>query len=120
MSTNVEILKNYWQKEAEKDVDGIIACYQPDATFKAPISDHLKGTDALTEFYKGVVDGFAKSRVEINRATEADDVVAAEFTLYFVTHEGNKGQANGCNVFTIRDGKIQDVKCYFNPADFSA
>ena len=120
MSESLAVVENYWKKEGEKDLDGILDCFHPDATFSAPITEDLRGIGALREFYTGVLDGFANSNVTIDRSTESGERVAAEFTLSFEQHDGAMGQASGCNVFTVRAGKIVEVRCYFDPASFSA
>jgi ketosteroid isomerase-like protein len=118
--SNLELVRHYWEKEAKGDLDGIMECYHPDATFKAPISDQLEGTEALRAFYAELLEGDAESTVEVDRTTEEGERIAVEFTLHFDLGGGKTGSLQGCNVFTIRDGKFQDVRSYFNPADFSA
>ena len=120
MSELLAVVENYWDKEGEKDLEGILGCFHPEATFSAPITKDLQGISALREFYAGVLDGFANSKVTIDRSTESGDRVAAEFTLSFEQRDGATGQASGCNVFTVRAGKIFDVRCFFDPASFSA
>jgi steroid delta-isomerase-like uncharacterized protein len=120
MSENLDIIRKYWECEGNKDLEGILACFQPDATFKAPISDQLQGTEQLRELYAGVITAFADAKVQIQRSTECGDRLAVEWMIPYTTHDGKTGEARGCNVFTVNDGKIQDVKSYFNPAEFDA
>ncbi len=120
MSGQLGIVENYWKKEGEKDLEGIMECFHPDARFSAPITEDLQGSTELRKFYAGVVEGFANSNVTINRSTELGDRIAVEFTLDFEQHDGATGQASGCNVFTVRGGKIFELQCYFDPASFRA
>ena len=118
--SKLDVVLSYWEREGQKDLDGIMDHFHPDATFKAPFSEHLEGTEALREFYHGVISAFADARVEVRRSTEDEDRIAVEFTLRFEQHDGKKGEAEGCNVFTIDGGKIRDIRSYFNPEEFSA
>ena len=70
MSGLLVIVENYWKKEGEKDLEGIMECFHPDARFSAPITEDLQGSTELRKFYAGVVEGFANSNVTINRSTE--------------------------------------------------
>ena len=117
-SEKLDMLRRYWECEMNKDLDGIMEFYADDATFKAPITDNLKGTDQLRDFYREVISG-GESRIEIRRATESDEQIAAESSVYFQKADGTEGEAQGCNVFTIRDGKFHDLRSYFDPSDFS-
>jgi len=118
MSSNIDIVRKYWEFEAKKDLDGIMSCYHSDATFKAPICEQLQGAEALRSFYKGLLEGDTKAHVEITRSTDEGERVAVEFILHFDMGGGKKGEMYGCNVFTVRDGKFQNVRSYFDPSDF--
>ncbi len=117
---NLELVRHYWDQEAKKDVDGILDCYHADATFKSPISGALQGAEALREFYERLLKGDAKASVEIVRSTDDGERITVEFTLHFDMGDGKSGSLQGCNVFTIRGGKFQDVCSYFDPTDFDA
>jgi ketosteroid isomerase-like protein len=120
MSEKLDIVRNYWNKEGEKDLEGLLAYFDSDATLEAPICPPQKGIESLRTFYGGVIEAYANSRVEVQRSTESEDRIAVEFTIHFEQHDGKKGMGEGCNVFTIRNGKIHYVKCYFDPSGFSA
>ena len=51
-----------------------------------------------------------------------DRLTAGELLIapaHFQKADGTEGEAQGCNVFTIRDGKFHDLRSYFDPSDFS-
>ena len=118
--SNIDVILTYWEFEGNKDLEGILSCFQPDATFKAPISERLKGLDQLRELYSAIISSFADAKVRMQRYTEEGDRLAVEWMIPFTTHDGKTGEARGCNVFTVKDGKIQDLRSYFNPAEFEA
>ena len=82
LSEKLDIVRSYWECEMNKDLDGIMKFYATDATFKAPISDDLKGTEQLRDFYRQVISR-GESRIEVRGATESDDHIAVEWSLYF-------------------------------------
>ena len=116
--SNIDVIRAYWECEGNKDLEGILRCFQPDATFKAPISERLKGLDQLRDLYSAIITSFAEAKVHMQRYTEDGDRLAVEWMIPFTTYDGKTGEARGCNVFTVKDGKIQDLRSYFNPAEF--
>ena len=118
MSKNLEIVKSYWSKETAGDIDGIMDHYTDDATFKAPISALCEGAAAVRAQYEAMAGGCKSFECVPQRWTESGNRIAVEFNLNFVNHDDTSGTAAICNVFEIRDDKIQSLRCYFNPGDF--
>ncbi len=117
MSKNLEIVKSYWSKETAGDVDGVMEHFTEDATFKAPISELCEGADAVRQQYAAMLSGGVDFNCQVVRYTESGNRIAVEFNLNFTTPECKSGTMAVCNVFCMRDGKIESLRCYFAPSD---
>ena len=111
------IVTAYWAAEHVKDMDGVLAHYHRDACITTP-STSAWGLDEIRGFYQAVFDGYREVSGEILRSLASGEEIAAEYTCRLVQHDGTVKNARGCNVFTIRGGKIASLRCYFDPADF--
>lgn len=113
----IETVKSYWKSEGEKDLDKILSHFAEDAKFSSPTMN-LEGRENIREFYRGMVDGFKKIEVTPTHWVESGDEIAVEYDCTLVRNTGEERFAKGFNLFKIRDGVIQYLRCYFNPADF--
>ena len=68
--------------------------------------------------YQAVFDGYEEVKVDIANTVEGRDEIAAEYEVRLVMKDGEIRIARGCNVFKVRQGKIEELRCYFSPADF--
>ncbi len=64
------------------------------------------------------VNAYTSIRIEFRNTIETGEDLIVEFGFYYERHNGDKGYAEGCNVFTIRDNKIHRLRAYFNPAKY--
>jgi ketosteroid isomerase-like protein len=113
----IDIVKSYWKSEGEKDLEKILSHFARDAKFSSPTMN-LDGRDNISEFYQGMVDGFRKIEVMATHWVESGDEIAVEYDCQLIRNSGEERFARGFNLFEIRDGVIQNLRCYFNPADF--
>ncbi len=113
----LEIVKNYWAAESRKDLSRVLAHFAPDAEFVSPTM-RLSGRDNIRKFYEGMVNGFQEISVTPVNTIEQGANIAVEYECRLVRLSGEIRNARGFNFFEIRDGVIQSLRCYFNPADF--
>jgi ketosteroid isomerase-like protein len=102
----------------EHDLDGIMAHFADDAVFKGP-----RGTDAWgTRFVRreAVRDAFAARFADIPdiRYQQDEHFVdgdrgASEWTLFGTTTEGQRIEVRGCDLWTVRDGKVVKKDSYW-------
>ncbi|MBF0196846.1 MAG: nuclear transport factor 2 family protein [Planctomycetes bacterium] len=116
-SERLEHALSYWKHETSGDLQGVLDHYAEDATFKAPGYD-LSGKQEIKKFYETIMGSYATMKVEDLRTVEKGDDVVVEFGFNFERHNGEKGYAEGCNVFTIKDQQIKRVRAYFNPSEY--
>jgi ketosteroid isomerase-like protein len=81
------------------DVDGLMACMAPGCVFEAAAGPDVTGArhvgpDAVRRAYAAVF------------ATYADARAVSEWTFTGTTKDGTRVEVNGCDIFTLRGGKI--------------
>ncbi len=113
----IDIVRSYWKSEGEKDLKKILSHFAEDAKFCSPTME-LDGRENIKEFYQGMVEGFKKIEVTPTHWVESGNEIAVEYDCTLIRNSGEERFAKGFNLFRIRNGVIQDLRCYFNPADF--
>ncbi len=93
------------------DVDGLMACMAPDCVFEASAGPEVAGArhvgrDAVRRAYAAVFEAYADARWNNPRHFVAGDRAVSEWTFTGTTKGGAKVEVNGCDVFTLKDGKI--------------
>ena len=93
------------------DVDGLMACMSDDCVFEAAAGKEVAGArhvgrDAVRRAYADVFDTYADARWNNPRHFIAGDRAVSEWTFTGTTKDGTKVEVNGCDVFTLRAGKI--------------
>lgn len=113
----IEVVKSYWKAEGDKNLPVIMSHFAEDANFDSPTMK-LEGKVNIEVFYKGMVDSFRSIKVFPTHWIEQGEEIAVEYDCELVRNSGEKRFAKGFNLFKIRNGIIQGLHCYFNPADF--
>ncbi len=93
----------------QHDVKGFAATMADDVRTRAPGIDELKGKQAVTAFYKGWMDAFPDSRVEITAAHVLDDVVIEE-GVFTGTHRGTLSGPGGDLPPTGRSVRVEYIQ----------
>ncbi len=99
------------------DVDGLMACMSPECVFEAAAGKEVAGTrhvgsDAVRRAYAAVFETYADARWNNPRHFVAGDRAVSEWTFTGTTKDGTKVEVNGCDVFTLRAGKIAIKNSY--------
>jgi uncharacterized protein YihD (DUF1040 family) len=113
----IEIVRSYWKSEGEKNLEKILSHFAETAKFSSPTMV-LEGRSNIEIFYQGMVTGFKKIEVTPTHWVEQGDEIAVEYDCTLVRNSGEERFAKGFNLFTINNGVIQSLRCYFNPSDF--
>lgn len=116
-SPQLTVALSYWAAEARGDLPAVLGHFSADARFVAP-GFTLSGQAEIAQFYQKIMGAYRAMRIEALRVTGQGDDVAVEFGFHFTRHSGETGYAEGCNVFTVRAGRICRLRAYFNPADY--
>jgi ketosteroid isomerase-like protein len=115
MRTPREVAESYWAAECRRDVDAVMAHYQPDAIYQ-DAGGLLCGHDEIRGFYQGSAREYPGLEVTILREfPRTPDESALEVHAVLIDHEGRRFEIRGLNALTVRDGKIQSLRCYEDP-----
>lgn len=93
------------------DVDALMACMAPDCVFEAAAGPDVtgarhEGPDAVRRAYAAVFATYADARWNQPRHVIAGDRAVSEWTFTGTTKDGSRVEVNGCDIFTLRGGKI--------------
>lgn len=99
------------------DADGLMACMAPECVFEAAAGKEVAGTlhvgrDAVRKAYLAVFDAYADARWNNARHFVAGDRAVSEWTFTGTTKDGTKVEVNGCDIFTLKGGKIAVKNSY--------
>jgi ketosteroid isomerase-like protein len=116
-SPRVELARSYWAAEARGDLPAVLDHFAPEASFTAP-GFSLRGQSEIAGFYRKIMGAYKTMRIEMLRTVEHGDDLVVEFGFHYTRPDGVQGYAEGCNVFTIREGRIERLRAYFNQSDY--
>ncbi len=93
------------------DVDGLMACMAADCVFEASAGKEMAGarhvgTAAVRAAYAAVFATYVDARWNSPRHFMAGDRAVSEWTFTGTTKDGAKVEVNGCDIFTLKAGKI--------------
>ena len=115
MRTPREVAASYWATECRREVDGVMAHYQPDATYQDG-SGLRTGHAEIRQFYAESARDYPGLEVRIVREYVAGrDRSAFEVVAVLIDHAGHRFGIQGLNAMVVRDGKIASLRCYEDP-----
>lgn len=116
MTTPASVVRSYWTAEENRDIDGVLGHYQPDAELVVPELGRLVGHEEIRKFYAASIARFPGLRVVIDSALADGDRGVFEWSSVFTDHEGRQWPSNGVNVIQVSGGKFASVHVYYDPA----
>ena len=110
-ATTLKMLDQFAAAWNRHDVDGLMACMTPDGVFEAAAGNDVAGTrhvgtEAVRKAYAAVFNTYADARWNNPHHFVAGDRAVSEWTFTGTTKDGAKVEVNGCDVFTLKGGKI--------------
>ena len=110
-AATVKLLDEFAAAWNRHDVEGLMACMAPECVFEASGGPDAAGTrhvgrDAVRKAYLDVFDAYADGRWNNPRHFVAGNRAVSEWTFTGTTKAGAKVEVNGCDIFTLKDGKI--------------
>jgi ketosteroid isomerase-like protein len=113
----LELLDAFAAAWNRHDVDGLMACMTDDCVFEAAAGKEVAGTrhvgrDAVRRAYAAVFDTYADARWNQPRHFVAGDRAVSEWTFTGTMRDGTKVEVNGCDLFTLRGGRIAVKNSY--------
>jgi ketosteroid isomerase-like protein len=119
MKTNREIAQSYWDAEMRRDLDAVLLHYRPDATFAAP-GWAARGHDEIRKYYEDSFSSYPGLEVSIVRELTSGTESVFEWLASMITDAGVRVPLRGVNCVTIMDGKLAEVRAYYDPSPLSA
>ena len=100
------------------DLDGIMAHFADDAVFESPRGPEpwgrrFVGRDEVRTAFAGRFSGIPDVRYRQDDHFVDGDRGASEWTLSGTTTDGERLEIRGCDLWTIRDGKIVKKDSYW-------
>jgi ketosteroid isomerase-like protein len=115
MRTPREVAESYWAAECRRDIDAVMAHYQPDATYQDG-AGLLVGHTAIRRYYDASIAAYPGLEVAILREfTRSADTSAFEVHAVLTDHEGRRSVIEGLIAITVRDGRMATIRCYEDP-----
>lgn len=110
-ATTRKLLDDFAAAWNRHDVDALMACMAPDGVFEAASGPDVTGArhvgaDAVRRAYAAVFATYADARWNQPRHVIAGDRAVTEWTFTGTTKDGTRVEVNGCDIFTLRGGKI--------------
>lgn len=124
MSTadNKQLILDFYAAGARGDMDACFDMLSDDVTWtnigNTRFSGSYKGKQVLLEQLLGPLFGQLKAGIasEIERLTAEGDIVVAQTSGTAETHDGTPYNNTYCQVIRVHEGKIAEVKEYFDTA----
>jgi ketosteroid isomerase-like protein len=93
------------------DIDGIMQFFAPDCVFNAVggpevYGTRFEGTKAIADAFSGVWKAMPDAQWGKHSHFAAGDRGVSEWTFSGTAADGSRVEAEGCDLFTFRDGKI--------------
>ena len=111
MTENKRTVERYMDGFRKSDHEQILSCLTDDVEWDMPGAFYLVGKEA----FDGEIENPAfvgRPIITISRMVEENDVVVAEGTVRAEKRDGGFLNAVFCDVFAMRDGKIQRLTTY--------
>jgi uncharacterized protein (TIGR02246 family) len=107
------VAESYWAAEIERNVDKVLAHYNPDAVF-IPNGQKLTGLAEIRTFYTESCRKYPVLEVEIVRASGDAATVALEWSAAVTDHTGRRLPFVGVNLVKVENGRFREVRAYFD------
>jgi len=118
LEANKAIARQFFERLSEGDVDGLVALYSDRCTCWVAGTLPFSGTqprDRLPELIRGVASMFPEGlRFDVHSLTAEGDRVSAEAESFGRHVTGDVYNQFYHYLFVIRDGKIDEIKEYFD------
>jgi ketosteroid isomerase-like protein len=125
MSSNVDFVRSAYDLAEQKDIPGWKGCFTPDGAFTDnSVGVTYRAPDEVSEPVENYGRAFSNMHRELYEIYEEGDIVIVQLALQgtqdgplslplgVLPPTGNKMDAPCCDVFKLKDGRIQVFDCY--------
>jgi ketosteroid isomerase-like protein len=108
---SAELLEAMFAAFNRHDADGVLACMTDDCVFEAAAGPEahgrrIHGRDAVAAAFSQVWASMPDVQWRNTRHFVAGDRGVSEWTFVATRPDGSRIEADGCDLFTFRDGKV--------------
>jgi ketosteroid isomerase-like protein len=114
----LDVLRSITAAFDAHDLDGILAHFAQDAVFESPRGPNpwgqrFVGLDQIRGAFAGRFSGIPDVRYQDDDHFVDGDRGASEWTLSGTTADGQRIEVRGCDLWTLRDGKVVKKDSYW-------
>ncbi len=111
----IEIAKRYFSAVNETRLDDLAAVFAPAGVLHFPALEPLRGREAIRNFYAGVLEYYPERYDDVTQwFTSEKGNVAAYIHFEGKTATGNAVIFDAVDVFTIKDGQIEQLQIFYD------
>lgn len=117
MSANdcLEIVRDYYAGCSRGDRARMIATFTPDVVHYFPTNDPIRGAEALADHWVRV-QGRTGAVWTVDHGIQQGDEAVIEWSMTFADPKsGDRGRLRGAEWYVFRDGKIAEIRAYYQP-----
>lgn len=103
-----------------RDLDSIVGCFTPDATYHDQFYGRFRGHDELRKLFDRMFTEGRDHVWAIDRAAEGPGIVMTEWTFEFIVSDAVPRSAGrhlsfaGASIFEVEDGRCRAYREYFD------
>lgn len=103
----LDLARRYWDAEMRNDIEGIMACYAPDAVLMLPNGRTCTTPAAIRAFYERAAQTHPKRSVRIvDYVLSPEGRGALAWEAVLEDREGRRSDLAGINLVTVQDGRF--------------
>jgi steroid delta-isomerase-like uncharacterized protein len=116
----VSVVKEFEAAFNRRDVDGLVACFTPEGTYRDNFFGDHAGTAGLREMFARMFREGRDYRWTMDAVVETPQRAAAEWTFTYVVTEaiprsaGRRIRFRGMSIFELSEGRIAAYREYFD------
>jgi ketosteroid isomerase-like protein len=114
-----EVLRNYFATEMDRNVDTIMEFFADNARFSGP-NEVRSGHGEIRPFYEDSCTRFPVLDVKVVTSFDHGDNAVAEWDAILTDPDGVELTLKGANVARIIEGKIVDMRSYYDAGRYEA
>lgn len=115
---NVKVVRQFFDARNRRDIDALLACLHPEARFdlmesRSPYRGTYLGHEQIRRLFVDIFDAWDDFELSLADPIAAGDLVVVS-VLVNATGQGSgvQLQAQGANVFTVKDAKIAQFRLF--------
>ena len=100
-----------------RDVDALVALYDPDIVYWSAIGDHRRGIAEVREHLEHLHETLPDERMKTQTIVTDGDLVVVEFESSGTAPDGRPYSIEFTEVFELAGGRVSSIKVYLDPTD---